>query len=570
MAPPPAAFEPADVELTAGDLLTVRRHLLLGIALSLLAILGAVLAGILYLCNGHLLYSFDDAYISLSLGWHLAHGTYGINPGEAASPSSSILYPLLLAAVAWSRWQNWAPLAINGLAAIGAGLLFGEALCRYGIIRARSEVASGVLLVVLICLASFALFVVFVGLEHSLHLLTSVFVVFTMARTLEEGAPPVPPLLAAAIVLLPLWRFEGIALAGLAVAVLALAGHRRWAIVTLFGIAATLGAYLAAMHLLGLPLLPSSVLTKSALARQALGAVDRPSGVLASAFANVAKQFSGDRLTTILLVGPLLLPIGLVVAHPLLRVLRPSATQAPAWAMREECLFVALTAGAMLAQFVFGLRSDRYDAYACGIGIAASLVLWRDYARKLVDGGNWILACAGLVPLAYFVFATAVETPLAARGHYEQQYQMGRFAAAFYRGPVAVNDLGLVSYRNPYYVLDLAGLGSEAAREAHLNVASDPYWMNRLVEQHQVGVAMLFDKWFRGQIPPSWRRIAVLQTPPRPTIVPGGVTFYATSRAAAAPAVAALERFSRHLTPGTSLTIFGDAAAAHNPDRRPL
>jgi hypothetical protein len=50
-----------------------------------------------------------------------------------------------------------------------------------------------------------------------------------------------------------------------------------------------------------------------------------------------------------------------------------------------------------------------------------------------------------------------LETPLAGRGVYEQQYQMHRFAVEFYKRPVAVNDLGWVSYRNPNYVFGPLG-----------------------------------------------------------------------------------------------------------------
>jgi hypothetical protein len=559
-APSRTAGLPADT-VSASDRRSIRRRLLVWISLSLLAILGAILGGILYFCDGHLFYSFDDAYISLSLGWHLAHGTYGINPGEVASPSSSVLYPLLLAAFAWSRWQDWAPLVINAAAAICTALLLGGALCRYAIVRNRSKVATGVILVVLVSLTNFSIFAVFVGLEHSLHLLTSVFVVLALARVLEEGTVP-PTSLILAIVLLPLWRFEGIALAGLAVVTMVLAGYRRPAIIAALGIAAALGVYTAAMHALGLPLLPSSVLSKSAVARQAMGGIDQPGGLLTSIFDNVSQQFS-NRQPIVLSVAPLSLLIGLVVAHPLLRVMRPETTRAPAWPMRQEGLFVAVAAGAMIAQFILGARGDRYDAYAYGIGTAGALVLWRDYARKLVEPGHWLLGCAVFALFAYVghFFVTTVATPFAARGHYEQQYQMGLFAREFYRAPVAVNDLGLVSYRNPYYVLDLAGLGSEAAREARLDAASDPYWMSRLIERRHIGLAMVFRHWFPRQIPPGWRRIAVLHTPPRPTIIASGVSFYATSRGAVAPAVTALRRFRRELIPGTSLTIFGDGAA---------
>ena len=41
---------------------------------------------------------------------------------------------------------------------------------------------------------------------------------------------------------------------------------------------------------------------------------------------------------------------------------------------------------------------------------------------------------------------------------------MRRFVLEHVKAPVAVNDVGLVAYRNPYMVLDLIGLGSEEVR----------------------------------------------------------------------------------------------------------
>src|SRR5438094_4142202 len=66
-----------------------------------LAVIAAVGAAIMLLCGGRLIYGLDDPYISLSFGWHLAHGQFGLNPGEPAWPTSSILYLFLLAAFAW-------------------------------------------------------------------------------------------------------------------------------------------------------------------------------------------------------------------------------------------------------------------------------------------------------------------------------------------------------------------------------------------------------------------------------------------------------------------------------------
>lgn len=93
--------------------MALERRFSLAVVLALLAIIAATTVAILLLCHGKLIYTLDDPYISLALSDQIAHGHYGINATEPASPSSSILYPFLLALFAWAPWQDWAPLIIT-------------------------------------------------------------------------------------------------------------------------------------------------------------------------------------------------------------------------------------------------------------------------------------------------------------------------------------------------------------------------------------------------------------------------------------------------------------------------
>ena len=410
-----------------------------------------------------------------------------------------------------------------------------------------------------LCLAINTVGLVLGGLEHSLHALTSVFVVLALARALETDR--VPAALIVAIVLLPLWRFEGAALAGLAIAVLAIVRQRRAAATALFGIAACVGAYMAAMHALGLPLLPSSVLRKSAVATQAVnGSAGLIGAVARNAFANI----DGEAI-------PVLLLILVVGAHPLLRAAGSRVAVGPhRLTPAREWLFGGAVAGALAAQVVFGRWGGgfaRYEAYALALGAAGGIVLWGPALGALFARGRPLfntVAVLTVLLIGQISLAATGLSPLSARGIYEMHYQMRRFAVDFYRRPVAAIDIGLLGYKNPYYVLDLWGLGSEAVRQARSRGEFDTAWLDRLVAARGVGLAMVYDNFFAGQIPADWLRLGVLDAAHRP-VAYDKLTFYATSRDAVPAALVALRAFGRTTGPDTRVTIFADAASPAAP-----
>src|SRR5262249_50097808 len=124
-----------------------------------------------------------------------------------------------------------------------------------------------------------------------------------------------------------------------------------------------------------------------------------------------------------------------------------------------------------------------------------------------------------------YAFALA-STPLAANNIYDQQYQLHRFVVDYYKGPVAVNDLGQVAFRNPHYVLDFWGLGSAEAQRYRLHEPGGQ-WMQRLCREHGVDLILIYDDWFPNR-PASWVRLGYLKLL-RPKITPAeaNVQFYA-------------------------------------------
>jgi hypothetical protein len=146
----------------------------------------------------------------------------------------------------------------------------------------------------------------------------------------------------------------------------------------------------------------------------------------------------------------------------------------------------------------------RYEVYAV---VFTALVA----ATALVERVRVPVWCVtlGLLALAWPYGQALWETPAAASNVYQQQYQMGRFEAEFYKGAVAVNDLGSVGYRRPagVYVLDLWGLASpESARQA----IKDADWLDAVTAAHGVGLAMIYPDWFDEGAPDDWQPLGTM------------------------------------------------------------
>jgi hypothetical protein len=196
----------------------------------------------------------------------------------------------------------------------------------------------------------------------------------------------------------------------------------------------------------------------------------------------------------------------------------------------------------------------RYEVYAV---VFTALVA----ATALVERVRVPVWCVtlGLLVLAWPHEQALWETPAAASNVYQQQYQMGRFEADFYKGAVAVNDLGWVSYARPdgVYVLDLWGLASpETARQA----VKDADWLDAITSAHQVGLAMIYPDWFDEGAPDDWQPLGTMCiTGERTSVSRECVVFYSTGVGDRAELTAEMAAFARTLPAEVRMTLGRDS-----------
>lgn len=448
------------------------------------ALIAAELAAMLAVGGGRFSYTLDDAYIHLAVGEELARGGYGVNAGEFAAPASSILWPLLLAPFAAFEWHRFVPLAFNsGLALVAVALLrriVGHRLEE----RPLPALRDGLTLILF--LGGGLLPLVFTGMEHVLQVGLALAALHGVLITQRDGRPPW--WLWPALALAPLVRYEGLALTLPLAVLLWRAGHRRHATLALTAAGVSLAVFSAILLRHGLPPLPSSVLSKAALLESG--------GSIMAEFARraVFQIRDGEGVALLAVVAALM----------------AAAASAP----RHRAIALALAAATLL-HLAFGLTRTsfgRYEAYIliADLAFLAAILGPRLGALAKARGTALALLLAALVltPLWPRALHRIAATPLAGDNIASQQREMARFATAFVRGPVAVNDLGWVSYRNEEYVLDLWGLGSEEARRKR--ITGEPGWAEELLRRRDVGLMMIYDDWLREAVPADWVRIGRL------------------------------------------------------------
>jgi hypothetical protein len=507
-----------------------------------------VILSSLYLTDGRLVYTLDDPYIALKLANVVLGGGYGINASEHCSPSSSILYPLMLVVTQRLGLGSAGPLVLDAIAAgssVYLGSLFIERYVLGGAVTRKTALFAYPLGVLMIFAFS-AVALPMTGLEHSWHILLIVVILFEFARMLSTRSEASASLVAA-IVLTPLIRFEGVALSFAAIVALGYVGRWKAALTAAALVVLAFGAYAAAMVRFGLPILPSSVTSKSDVAAN-VGDMSGGSAVAKAILHNLTQSLRIRQGQLLLLMSILML--GTCAITPAGRARRASAVIA---GVAVAALFAHLLGG---RYGWFG----RYEVYAMALGSLALLFTLRFWLQDWLEHSAWNLqtvrllaVLAGMAFVVNFYVKTAIQTPVAAEGVYHQQFQMHRFATDIYKQPVAVNDLGWVSYQNNAFVLDLQGLGSEPVRRLRAAHAFGAAQMAELASRYKIGLVIIYESWY-PDIPSTWKRVAVLHAKSL-TSADDNVSFFVTPDADLKLASQALAELQQGLPRGVTLDV---------------
>jgi len=462
-----------------------------------------------YRVAGAFEYPLDDPYIHLAMAEQIRRGGYGVNAGEFAAASSSPLFPFLLAPLTDTPFARFLPLGLNLVGLVLAAWVWGRILDQVG----YREMTSGLVLSVVGPLALNFAGVAFTGMEHSLHLAATLAIVSGLITFLDERH--VGRMLIAGVVLSPLLRFEGLALA-LAAAVVVLAGRSaRAGAGLILAAVAPVGGFALWLMALGLEPLPSSVTAKLSTSDSG------PAGYVTSKLLQLAGSSAAFAFVALVLV--LAMSMRWTTAY------------------RPLVLAVGAASGAHLVLGRFGWM-NRYEIYilaALAATVAAVSVNVRISGRALAM--TLLFAAFVYVPPQVLAYDDATFPVLLQHG------EMTRFAHDHLAQPVAVNDLGKVAFQNPDYVVDLWGLANRDALRFRLDGAT-PGWANTVTDAHDAKVAMVYDDWFGDDLADEWQLLGQLSLKvDKGQVARDTVSFYLTDPDDAAPYVAMLEAWATDL-----------------------
>jgi hypothetical protein len=476
--------------------------------------------------NGSIFYTQDDPYIHLALSEKIAEFHYGINIGEPSAPSSSILWPFLLAAFARFTWHPLVPLAVNIAAqATTMAMLYRTMDLSFGSTQpVLSAVAS-----ILIAWCSGQIAPVFTGLEHNLH--TSLTVASILGLIILNQQHRLPRWFLFVLVIAPLVRYEAAALSLMSIVMIWMRGHGRSATIVLILCVLLLGGFSAFLKTEGLPLLPGSVLVK--LNEN----LDHGNSYALTLIKTLNLRLAQANERGVLL-GLCLTILGWVL------------TGRGGW-------LTAVTSCVCLLHFIFGAWVERYLVHLLSIVLISAIYITAPQISLLSTRRGTMAATQVLLiastPLLMHPASALLKVPGGARDVRLQQTEMHRFVVNYWKKPVAVNDIGQVSYHNPFYVLDLWGLSSEDARAARQRGERD--WALGLLSRNNVQLAMVFDAWLGSAIPPSWVRLGTLNLDVKPaTALYKEVAFYADPRAVS-QLTGLLREFADTMPTGASFTF---------------
>lgn len=460
------------------------------IGISFLTILITIELISILILNGKLVYTLDDAYIHLALAENILSGHYGVNLNEFSAPSSSIIWPFLITPISKIEYSLF---FVNFIAAIFTVICYFKIINisfkNYSIENKNSLLS--IILILLIILTNLT-GLVYTGMEHSLQVLLVAIIGYGIIYEIEQGS--VKNWFLLAIIFAPLVRFENLSVSTAAIGYLLINKKFKQVLYTTVSLSISLIGFSLFLVYLGLDPFPTSVVAKSSV----VATGGKFYSIALNIFNNL-KSIQGIAL--------------IIVVIALLVYLKSSDDF-------KRSAFAFITIIAISMHFIAGRYGwyNRYEIYILCFSFLSFFYLygsiiafWLNNRSKNFNSVKFVIGLVIFTSFFGYSYLFGLFTiPIASNNIYQQQYQMHRFVQQYYKKPIAVNDLGFVSYKNTDYVLDLYGLASKDVLNYRSKKDQNENWMVVLSEKYNVEFAMIYSDWF-ANIPEHWIKIGELR-----------------------------------------------------------
>lgn len=510
--------------------------------------------------GGILMYPLDDTFIHMELAKNLSYyGVWGIDRFDFGSASSSLFYTMFLGGM-FKIFQAHTiiPLLINMVAAIMLLFVINDWLRK----QQLTPLSRFLSLVAVIFITPLPVMVVS-GMEHTLQCLFTFLFIYKFSDWVISGIQPdgsarkLPASLLVYAVLVSTIRYEGFFI--IAIACLIMLYYRRIKAGFWVGVVALLPILIFGIYSIskGSYFFPNSVLLKA----EKMGS-----------FTEFFKTLFLDKLTfvTALTEPPtsksrisLIATQQLLIILPVLLYFFVKKFRLPV--VYTIALIVLFCTTLLHLTFASTGWFYRYEAYLfCCSAPIFCVMFYKSkelflaypaiYKRQMFAAGFILFL---LLPVGLRSVVAFAKSKQACINIYEQQYQMGRFIAKFYHEtPVAVNDIGVISFKSEARNLDLWGLGSIDVAKSKKEGYSTVFFLDSLSRQRNVLLAIVYDSWFTDSLLNRWRKVATWKIENNVICGDDIVSFYAIDTSNYAAIKQNLMKFESDLPAGVQVKYY--------------
>jgi len=514
--------------------------------------------------DGQLVYALDDAYFHMATAKNFVeHGVWGVTKYGFTSSVSSILWPTLIAGADYAfGYYNYIPLFLNSIISILILIMIN----RFALTSSESTAFLPLLiflLTVIFCTPLVAL--VFSGMEHTLHILFSVLILYYGSRLLtnSEGSRRELLLVCFSGALLVLSRYEGLFMIASLGGLLLLSKRYGAFLALLVSSVSPLILYGLISVLQGWEALPNSLLLKGSLPDE-ISVKSIRDWLFFGAYRNL---FLDQPALTVLVAVNLLI---MFITNPAVNNLA---------FIRVMCSLFLLTC---LLHLLFASVGwfYRYEAYLYAMAIMGPMLFIlnsKNFFREIYERwqntspqwiGNRIYFISAILssiifiaaPLSARAYISCAHITKAIENNYLEHIMPARFLQRYFSSAhVVLSDIGAAAYLSDVKILDAYGLASlyplQCRKSSGGYTAKD---LDAWSREHKAPIAILQTEWadIARVIPDNWIKVAQWKIPHNVIFGDTTVVFFATGPMEPATIKRYLTEFQKTAPPKLELVLF--------------